>query len=133
MSGEYQTIEKKSLQLVVGKKANFDEIAQKCVGMANARGGHVHIGIENDEDLPSASQKISDPLLESIHKRIPQITHNVNIAPTKVSTENGGEYVDLEVFLYKLIYTASSRLFYPVSRQFQVESAPGQAEFVGGA
>lgn len=98
MSGEHQTIEKKSLHLVIGKKADFDEIAQKCVGMANARGGHVYIGIENDEALPSASQTIPDSLLENIHKRIPQITHNVNIAPTRISAENGGEYVDLEVF-----------------------------------
>lgn len=42
MSGEHQAIEKKSLSLV-GTKADVHEIAKECVGMANARGGHIFI------------------------------------------------------------------------------------------
>lgn len=98
MSGEHQTIEKKSLNLVVGRKADFDEIAHECVGMANARGGHIYIGIEDKEVLPPVSQKIDDALIEKIRKRLPEITVNIVIEPRKVFASNGGEYVDLEVF-----------------------------------
>jgi ATP-dependent DNA helicase RecG len=116
MSGEHQTIEKKSLHLVVGKKADFDEIAHECVGMANARGGHIYIGIEDKKDLPPASQKIADSLIETIYKRIPQITHNTIIAPRRVAAANGGEYVDLEVFPSSSIAcTSNGRYFLRVS------------------
>lgn len=112
MSGEHQTIEKKSLHLVVGKKADFDEIAHECVGMANARGGHIYIGIEDDEDAPPVSQKIDDALIENIYKRIPQTTHNVNIAPRRVPASNGGEYVDLEVFASNSIACTSNGRYF---------------------
>lgn len=111
MSGEHQTIEKKSLNLITVKK-NYGEIAQKCVGMANARGGHIYIGIEDDEDLPPVSQKIEDSLIETIHKRIPQTTHNVNIAPRRVPAANGGEYVDLEVFASNSIACTSNGRYF---------------------
>lgn len=112
MSGEHQTIEKKSLSLVIGKKADFDEIAHECIGMANARGGHLYIGIEDKEELPPVSQNISDSLIENIYKRIPQITHNVMTAPHKVTAANGGEYVDLEVFpSHGIACTSNGRYF----------------------
>ncbi len=98
MSGEQQIFEKKSLKKIIGKTADFNEIAQECVGMANARGGHIFIGIEDKDNLPPVSQKIDDSLLETLLKRIPQITHNVIIAPNKITANNGGEYIDLEVF-----------------------------------
>lgn len=116
MSGERQTIEKKSLEKVVGKKADFDEIACECIGMANARGGHIFIGIEDDEDLPSAAQKIDDSLLETILKRIPQITQNVIVAPQKITADNGGEFIDLEVFsTQSFASTSNGRYFLRVS------------------
>ena len=97
MSGERQTIEKKSLKLIIGKTARFDEIAYECVGMANARGGHIYIGIENHEDLPPVSQKIDDALIEIVRKRIPEITQNVIVAARKVTASNDGEFIDVEV------------------------------------
>lgn len=112
MSGEHQTIEKKSLSLVVGKKADFHEIAKECVGMANARGGHIFIGIEDNADLPPTRQRIDDGVLESIHKRIPQITHNVPIAPRKVTATNGSEFVDLQVFATSGIACTSDGRYY---------------------
>ncbi len=52
MSGERQAVEKKSLRLVSGRNPDFDEIACECVGFANARGGHLHIGIEDGGETP---------------------------------------------------------------------------------
>ncbi len=98
MSGEHQTIEKKSVDLICGRRTGFDEIAHECVGMANARGGHIYIGIEDKEEVPPPTQKIKDTTIEKVHKRIPEVTQNVIIAVNKTTAENGGEYIDLEVF-----------------------------------
>ena len=97
MAGEGQTVEKKSLSAIAGGKSDFEMIARECVGFANARGGHLRIGIEDDADQPPASQRITDSLLDALRKRIPQLTHNVLIAPAKAAAENGGEYIDLLV------------------------------------
>lgn len=43
--------DKKSLKTVVGKTADFNELAKDCVAFANAKGGHLHIGIEDDDEL----------------------------------------------------------------------------------
>lgn len=97
MASERQNIEKKSLRVLASGKADFDVIAHECVGLANAGGGHLHIGIEDAAAQPPTAQRIDDSLLESLQKRIPQITHNVIIAPVKALAENGGEYIDLVV------------------------------------
>ena len=48
--------DKKSLRTVVGKTADFDELAKDCVAFANAQGGIIEIGIENNEKLPPVGQ-----------------------------------------------------------------------------
>jgi ATP-dependent DNA helicase RecG len=55
MTSEGQAIEKKSLATITGSKADFDAIARECVGFANARGGHLYIGIEDEAEQPPAS------------------------------------------------------------------------------
>src|SRR5437868_4301402 len=120
MSGETQAIEKKSLRLVTGRAAAFDEIACECVGFANARGGHLHIGIEDGDDLPPAKQRIDDTLVEKVHQRIPQLTHNVVTAPRKAKASNGGEYIDVEIFPTQSIASMSNgRYFLRVSDECQ--------------
>jgi ATP-dependent DNA helicase RecG len=71
LKGESQTVEKKSLSAIAGGKADFDGIARECVEFANARGGHLHIGIEDNADQPPATQRIDDSPLDSLRKRIP--------------------------------------------------------------
>ena len=95
---ESQTYDKKSLRAVTGSnKANFDEIAKDCVAFANRDGGHLAIGIEDDQNLPPSSQRISEELKETIVKRLNERTINVAIVANVVEAENGGEYIDLEV------------------------------------
>ena len=60
---ENQTYDRKSLRAVMGKTADFDEIAKDCVAFANREGGHLAIGIEDDQELPDPSQRISAPLI----------------------------------------------------------------------
>ena len=52
---ENQTYDRKSLRAVTGKTADFDEIAKDCVAFANREGGHLAIGIE-DEQQPHTYQ-----------------------------------------------------------------------------
>jgi ATP-dependent DNA helicase RecG len=95
---ENSLLDKKSLELVLGSKANFKELAKDCVCFANAQGGLILIGIEDHDELPPKNQKIPDNLLEKINKRIPALTLNVGIATLKKIDENGGEYIELKVF-----------------------------------
>lgn len=94
---ENQTYDQKSLRAVSGSKADYDEIAKDCVAFANRDGGHLAIGIEDGEDLPPTEQRISDNLKDTIVKRLNERTINVALVPRVVKSENGGEYLDLEV------------------------------------
>ena len=95
---ENSLFDKKSLKIIKGKTADWEELAKDCVCFANAVGGEIHIGIEDKNELPLDDQKVSNTLLENIRKRIPALTINVGIDVRKETAENGGEYVVLTVF-----------------------------------
>lgn len=97
MSLEGQTIDKKSLRAVTGKSADFPELAKDCVAFANAQGGRLQIGIEDEVELPPTEQRILPEQLDTIRKRIAELTVNVVLLPSIVQTENGGEYIDLAI------------------------------------
>ena len=44
---ENSIYDKKSLRTVVGKNADFNELAKDCVAFSNAEGGSIDIGIED--------------------------------------------------------------------------------------
>ncbi len=46
---ENQQYDKKSLSFLKGKHTDWDELAKDCVCFANASGGKILIGIEDDE------------------------------------------------------------------------------------
>ena len=52
----------KSLKTVIGRTANFGELAKDCVTFSNAQGGIIDIGIENGETFPPTSQLIPEDL-----------------------------------------------------------------------
>jgi ATP-dependent DNA helicase RecG len=94
---ENSILDKKSLSIIEGKKADWKELAKDCVCFANSYGGKINIGIEDREDQPKANQVIDLKLIEDIQKRISSLTINVGIAPKIVSSDNGGEYIELSV------------------------------------
>lgn len=94
---ENQTYDRKSLRAVTGKTADFDEIVKDCVAFANRDGGHLVIGIEDDQELPPVKQRITEELKEKVVKRINELTINVAIIPRIITSENGGEYLELEI------------------------------------
>lgn len=95
---ENSLLDKKSLSIVNGSKANFKELAKDCVCFANAVGGSIMIGIEDENDLPPSNQKITEELIDKINKRIPALTLNVAVTVLKKEAENGGEYIELKIF-----------------------------------
>ncbi len=49
---ENKNFEKKSLKFLKGKNTDWDELAKDCVSFANAQGGFIYIGIEDNQTLP---------------------------------------------------------------------------------
>lgn len=97
MKLESQHTELKSLRVVVGKSADWSELAKDCVCFANARGGTIRIGIEDGKTGPPAGQILPTGLTEKIMKRIGELTVNVTISLTLHVSDNGGEYLALHV------------------------------------
>lgn len=97
MSQEGQLLDKKSLRAVSGKTADWDELVKDCVAFANATGGHLLIGIENDQDLPPASQQIPVGMPDTLRRKIAERAVNVVALPNIVTAVNGGQYIDLTV------------------------------------
>ena len=95
---ENSSLDKKSLSIIDGKKADWKELAKDCVCFANSAGGNILIGIEDDQNVPVASQKINPDLIEAIQKKISSLTLYVGIAPKIITADNGGEYIELTVF-----------------------------------
>lgn len=97
MSLEGHFVDRKSLDTVVGKKADYSELAKDCVAFANAQGGRLLIGIEDGQVDPPANQTINPDLPDRIRKRIGEITVGVHVFPTIERAENGGQYIDLSI------------------------------------
>lgn len=97
MNDESQLLDKKSLRLLQGGKAGWAALAADCVCFANAAGGLLHIGIEDSQALPPAGQRIEQALLDTVRKRLGELTVNVLAAPERVTAANGGEFIALRV------------------------------------
>ncbi len=94
---ENQFIEKKKIDIVLDKTADWRELAKLAVCFANSRGGIIHIGIADKESMPPENQKIELSLPFKIKKKISENSVNVAVSPTIKTAENGGEFIELEV------------------------------------
>lgn len=97
MSQEGQLLDKKSLRSVTGKTADWNELAKDCIAFANATGGRLLIGIEDNQDLPDANQIIPDDLPDTIRRKLAERTVNVTSLPVVVTGQNGGKYIELTI------------------------------------
>ncbi len=97
MSQEGQLLDKKSLRSVTGKTADWKELCKDCVAFANASGGRLLIGIEDDQGEPPVDQQIPDDLADAIRRKVAERTVNVLVLPEIVLAPNGGHYIDLRV------------------------------------
>lgn len=97
MSLEGQLLDRKSLRSVVGKTADWNELAKDCVAFANATGGRLLLGVENDHDDPPTDQQIPAGLADTIRRKIAERTVNVVALPNILTAPNGGQYIDLSI------------------------------------
>jgi ATP-dependent DNA helicase RecG len=94
---ENSIYDKKSLRAILGKTADFSEIAKDVVAFSNAEGGTLDIGIEDCNILPPATQQIPESLPIDLVNRIGGLTQGVSVFPVVRSAENGGQYISLSV------------------------------------
>lgn len=94
---ENQYIDKKRLDTVIGKTANWKELSKDCVCFANSRGGVILIGIADGDSTPPLNQKIESDLPFKIKKKIAENSVNVGVNAIIKTAENGGQYIELDV------------------------------------
>jgi len=92
---ENNEVDKKSLRSITKVNVDWNELAKDCVCFANAYGGKLLIGIEDDDDLPPENQKITSDLPVKLQKQIQNRTINVSVIPSIKTAENNGQYIDL--------------------------------------
>ncbi len=109
---ETEHFDRKSLRKVVGRTANWDAIAGDCVAFANAAGGRIYIGIEDDDDAPPPKQVIDPGLPERIKKRVGELSANVAAVCELRTHENGGQYVEVHVLRAAGIASTSAGKFF---------------------
>ena len=108
MSEEGQLFDKKSLRVLQDGERGLRELAADCVAMANASGGRLAIGVEDEAAHPPPGQRVTDDQLMRLNKRIPTLTLNVAVAATRQSAPNGGEWIELQVFASRQAVAATS-------------------------
>jgi ATP-dependent DNA helicase RecG len=112
MPSEGTEFDKKSLKSLTRSHPDWDGLAGDCVAFANARGGRLYIGIEDDHDQPPAHQRVPESLVEQLRKRIPQVTVNVTVSVRKAVADNGGEFIELRVLRAPGIACTSSGQYF---------------------
>lgn len=97
MSLEGQLLDQKSLRAVLGKTADWNEIAKDCIAFANASGGRLLLGIEDGQDVPPAGQQIPSDLPDTLRRKLAERTVNLAVLPDVVTAPNGGQYIELRI------------------------------------
>lgn len=91
------TYDRKALQVIVGAKADWLELAKDVVAFASARGGVIDIGIADDASEPSADQRVERSMLDRVTKRMGELTVNVSVMAELCTSSNGGEFLRLHI------------------------------------
>lgn len=92
---EGQEMDKKALAFLREKNTDWNELAKDCVSFANANGGKILIGIDDDATEPSPKQTIEAKWIDEIRKQISQRTYNVSVTPQLMTAANGGQYIEV--------------------------------------
>ena len=93
---EGQEMDKKALAFLKdNKNTDWNELAKDCVSFANANGGRILIGIDDNSTEPALNQKIDAKWLDAIRKQVSQRTYNVNATPQIATASNGGQYIEV--------------------------------------
>lgn len=108
-------LDKKSIRILGTdpRKWSWRDIAADCAGFANARGGHILFGIEDDANAPPADQRIDSHLPDRLVKGIAQHATNVHVRAEISTHPNGGQFIDLEIVpsLKSIAATSDARYY----------------------
>lgn len=112
MKSEGSAFDKKSLRAVTGKTADWNELAKDAVAFANARGGDLLIGIEDDQDEPNPVQRIEPSVPDLIMRRIGELTVNVEAIPEIRTGVSGGQYLAVRIPRASSVASTSSGRYF---------------------
>ena len=99
MRSENNYFDNKSLKTVVGKTADFDELAKDAVAFANtSKGGDIYIGIEDGCSLPPPKQIIPEELPGKVSLRISQLTVNTFVSTISELAMNHARFFRINCF-----------------------------------
>lgn len=110
---ENSLYDRKSLRAIYGPKADFKEIAKDCVAFANAQGGVIDFGIEDNAIVPDATQRIPKDLPVKLRNQIAGKTVNVSANTEIIPSDNGGEFLRLYIHrnAHSLASTSDGRFY----------------------
>ena len=70
-------MDKKALAFLKdSKNTDWNELAKDCVSFANANGGRILIGIDDDATEPAPQQTVDNKRLDLIRKQVSHRTYN---------------------------------------------------------
>ncbi len=115
---ENENWDKKSLRFF-SQNPEWNDLIEDIVWFANNRGGNIYFGIEDSDDLPSPSQRISEIWLDEwsrkIRKKISGNTENVNpVVCTKEIAENTWEYLNITIYPTQNTIACTSKWVYTI-------------------
>lgn len=93
MEIEHQTLDYKSVRKIRSGDKGFKDLSVSCVAFANAQGGTLYIGIEDNTLTPNQDQIISETEVNETVSRLRSLCFNVSLTSSDLLThENGGQY-----------------------------------------
>lgn len=124
---EDSNTEFKSLKKAIGSKSDVESLAETCVCFANAQGGTIVVGIENNQAEPPIEQRINIEEMNKVISRLRDLTSAVGLANPEVhNATNGGQFFSFRVLPSSrtIATTSTGKVFiritdncYPVSSE----------------
>lgn len=118
MLAEDKNRDYKSIRKAIGSKSDLESLAESCVAFANAQGGELVIGIEDEAEGPPPQQQINVKDINSVVKRLRSLTDGVGLTASDIQKhENGGEYFIIRILpsTRTIATTTSGKVFIRVS------------------
>ena len=109
---ENNLYDKKSIRAIVCEKPDWNEIAKDCVAFANAQGGVIDFGIEDDSETPPIGQTIDENLPIILMNKIKDKTINVATFAEIINHENGAQYLRLHIYRGQAIASTTSGKYF---------------------
>ena len=106
MNTEQQKIEYKSLQKIRTGEKGLKELSTTCMALANAQGGQIMIGVEDNTKKPAPNQVIPQEQANSAVTRLRGLCFNVGLTKGDVCADETGRIPDVEIKeIRKIVYS----------------------------